>query len=708
MSRTPLILQHDAAECGAACLAMVLGHHGSHAPLDELRVRCGVSRNGSRASAIVAAAATYKLIGKGFRCEVAGLGKLPMPCVLFWNFNHFVVLDGFDRDGRARIIDPGLGERVVSADEMDRSFTGVVLTFEPGPGYVPTGSRPGLWTMLRDRLNGTEKASRLLLAFSLLTAIPMILMPAVSRVFVDEVLLRSQWRWINAIIVAAAATACFQMASIAFRRRLIVAIEAWTITAGEARFLNHMLSLPLSFFSQRHTGELVDRMTAFTRFAETLTGPLADGFTGAVTALVMLAAALLVDPVTGLAVAVMSGIAFAGSWYSGRAIIARGAFARRAESLLAAATLEGVRLMEATRAAGRASDSFSRWSGHYARAAGERSSLVMAQTRLQAGPRALIALTGVAVLAIAGARAMDGAITIGQIAALQMIAGSLVKPLGDIVSAFLAAPDLKADIARVDDVFRHRADAAPRAAAHLPARGRLEFRDVTFGYARTEKPTIQNVSFVIEPGRRVAIAGRSGGGKSSIAKLAAGLYLPWSGEILIDGVPVASLAPAARTALVALVDQTIVLFEGTVRDNLSMFRPELSDTRAAAALRDVAMLPDIEARAGGLDSPVVEFGANFSGGQRQRLEIARAIANDPALLILDEATAALDPLVEAEIEANLRRRGMSSLVIAHRLSTIRDADEILVLDQGRVVESGRHHELMALDGLYRSLAGGGE
>jgi NHLM bacteriocin system ABC transporter peptidase/ATP-binding protein len=708
MGRTPLILQHDAAECGAACLAMVLGHHGSHVSLDELRVRCGVSRNGSRASAIIAAAATYKLAGKGFRCEVPDLAQLPMPCVLFWNFNHFVVLDGVERDGRARIMDPGLGERIVSAGEMDRSFTGVVLTFEPGQDYVPTGTRPSLWAMLRERLTGTEKASRLLLAFALLSAVPMILMPALSRVFVDEVLLRSQWRWINAIIAAAAATACFQMLSIAFRRRLVVAIEAWTITAGEARFLNHLFSLPLSFFSQRHTGELVDRMTAFTRFAQTLTGPLADGFTGAVTGLMMLAAALLVDPVTGLAVTVMSGIVFAGSWYSGRAIIARGAFVRRAESLLAAATLEGIRLMEVTRAAGRASDSFSRWSGHYARASAERSSLLMAQTRLQIGPRALIALTGVVVLAIAGARAMDGAITIGQIAALQMIAGALMKPLGDIVSAFLAAPDLKADIARVNDVFHHGTEAVPRAAANLPARGRLEFRDVTFGYARTEKPTVHNVSFVIEPGRRTAIAGHSGGGKSSIAKLAAGLYLPWSGEVLLDGVPVSSLAPADRTALVALVDQTIVLFEGTVRDNLAMFRPELSDARAAAALRDVAMLPDIEARPRGLDARVVEFGANFSGGQRQRLEIARAIANDPALLILDEATAALDPVVEAEIEANLRRRGISSLVIAHRLSTIRDADDILVLDQGHVVEFGRHHDLIALNGLYRSLAGGGE
>jgi ABC-type bacteriocin/lantibiotic exporter with double-glycine peptidase domain len=300
---------------------------------------------------------------------------------------------------------------------------------------------------------------------------------------------------------------------------------------------------------------------------------------------------------------------------------------------------------------------------------------------------------------------MHGEVGIGQIVALQMIGTSLLKPLGDLTTAFLAAPDIKADVARVDDVFRYGSEPVPRVAAPVRPAGRLEFRDVTFGYARTEKPIVRNVSFVVEPGRRVALAGRSGSGKSSLAKLAAGLYLPWTGEILIDGVPVASLAPAERAALVSHVDQTIVLFGGTVRENLALFRLELSDADATQALRDVAMLPAIEARAGGLDAVVTEFGANFSGGQRQRLEIARAIAGDPAVLVLDEATAALDPIVEAEIEANLRRRGVTSLVIAHRLSTIRDADEILVLDEGEVVERGRHGALLALGGHYRALAG---
>ena len=450
---------------------------------------------------------------------------------------------------------------------------------------------------------------------------------------------------------------------------------------------------------------MVDRLSAFTRFAVTLTGPLADGVAGAVTGVILLLAAVVVDPFTGLAMAAMASVAFVTSWFAGRAIIARGELARRAESLLAAATLEGIRLLEEARATGRAADAFSRWSGHHARAAAQRSSLIGAQLWLLVAPRAAIGLMGVTVIAIAGWRTMHGEIGVGQIVALQMIGIGLLKPLGDLTTVCLAAPDIKADVSRVDDVFRYRSEPTPRVASPTRPVGRLEFRDVTFGYARTEKPIVRNVSFVVEPGRRVALAGRSGSGKSSLAKLAAGLYSPWEGEVLIDGVPVIGLAPAERAVLLGHVDQTIVLFGGTVRENLALFRNELSDARATQALRDVAMLPVIEARAGGLDAVVAEFGTNFSGGQRQRLEIARALAGDPAVLVLDEATAALDPIVEAEIEANLRRRGTTSLVIAHRLSTIRDADEILVLDQREVVERGRHSALLELAGHYRALAG---
>ncbi|HUB15114.1 MAG TPA: cysteine peptidase family C39 domain-containing protein [Acetobacteraceae bacterium] len=706
MPRVPLVLQHDAAECGAACLAMILGFHGTHAPLDELRMRCGVSRNGSRASSIIAAAKTYGLSGRGLRCEPEALCELPRPCILFWNFNHFVVLDRFDRQRRAHLLDPALGRRTAEPAEIDKAFTGVCLSFTPDRQFVATGSRPGLWSMLRERLVGTGHAFRLLTAFAVMAALPVMLMPSLSRIFVDDVLLRTQWRWLNALVAITVATATFQMISIAFRRKLLVAVESWTITSGEARFLAHLLSLPLSFFSQRHTGELIDRLGAFTRFANTLAGPLADGISGAITATMLLLAALIVDPLTGLTIFVFAAIAFAAAWSAGRMITARTAFARRAESMLASATLEGVRLIDAARAAGRSADAFANWSGHHARAASQRTATLGAQLRLQTAPRVATGLLSVGVIAVAGWRAMDGVIGIGQIVALQMLAGALVKPLGDLTTVFLAAPDIKADVARVDDVFRYGTDALPRRPSSARPVGRLEFRDVTFGYARAEPPIVRNVSFIVEPGRRVALAGRSGSGKSSLAKLAAGLYVPWSGEVTIDGVPVASLSPVERAALIGYVDQSIVLFEGSVRENLALFRPEMTHLRATQALRDVAMLAEIEARPGGLDAQVSEFGGNFSGGQRQRLEIARALAGAPLALVLDEATSALDPLVEAEIEANLRRRGTTSLLIAHRLSTIRDADEILVLDHGEVVERGRHAALLALHGHYHALASG--
>jgi NHLM bacteriocin system ABC transporter peptidase/ATP-binding protein len=702
--RTPLVLQQEAAECGAACLAMVLAYHGAWVPLDELRVRCNVSRNGSKASSIIAAAATFGLIGRGFRHETETLRTVKLPCVLFWNFNHFVVLDGFDRSGRAKLLDPGTGTRTVTAEEFDKSFTGVCLTFEPGPNFTRHGTRPRLLPILRAQLIGVEKSFVLLIGFAALGAVPLVVSPVLVRIFVDDVLLRGQLRWVAPLTVAAVVTTLFLLTAMAFRRRLLVAIETWIGTAGEGRFIARLFSLPLGFFAQRHTGDLVDRLGAFNRFAKVLTGPFAEGLSGAIVATMLLFAAIVIDPLCGLAVAAMAGLTVAGAVLAGRAIIARSDLLRRSESLLASATLEGLRLMDSMRAAGRLMDAFSRWSGAQARASQQLAELETIQTRLRAVPQVAVGLMSVAVLAVGGWQAMRGAIGIGQIVALQMIATASLRPLNSIVLGMLSGPEIRADVARVDDVFRHPVEPAPKLPAPTAPKGRLEFRHVTFGYIRTEPPVVDDVSFVVEPGRRVAFAGSSGSGKSSMAKLASGLFTPWSGEILLDGVPVNGLAPAERAALIGYVDQAVVLFEGTVHENLSLFRPNLPDSRATQVLREVAMLTDIEARPGRLEAMVAEYGANFSGGQCQRLEIARAMAANPVVLVLDEATSALDPLVEQEIEANLRRLGITSLVVAHRLSTIRDADEILVMDKGKVIERGRHNELIALGQHYLALA----
>jgi NHLM bacteriocin system ABC transporter peptidase/ATP-binding protein len=703
-NRTPVVLQQEAAECGAACLAMVLAYHGAWVPLDELRVRCNVSRNGSKASSIITAAATYDLLGRGFRHEPETLRTVQFPCILFWNFNHFVVLDGFNRSGQAKLLDPASGARTVSVKELDAAFTGVCLTFEPGPEFMRRGTKPRLLPILRTQLAGVEQSFLMLIGFAALGAAPLVVGPALVRVFVDNVLLRGQSRWVPILTIAAVTTTLFLLAAMFFRRRLLVSIETWISTAGEGRFIARLFSLPLGFFAQRHTGDLVDRLGAFNRFAKVLTGPLADGLSGAIVAAVLLAASVVIDPLCGLAVIVMAASTVTCALLAGRAIIARSELLRRSESLLASATLEGLRLMDSMRAAGRLMDAFSRWSGAQARATRQRAELETSQTRLRAVPQFAVGLMSVAVLAVGGWQAMRGAIGIGQIVALQMITAALQRPLNSVVAATLAGPEIRADVARVDDVFRHPFQAEPRLPAPAAPKGRLEFSHVTFGYARSEPPVVNDVSFVIEPGRRIALAGSSGSGKSSLAKLACGLFTPWSGEILIDGVPVGSLAPTERAALIGYVDQSVVLFEGTVSENLSLFRPTLADQRATQVLREVAMLTDIEARPGRLEAAVSEYGTNFSGGQCQRLEIARAIAADPVVLVLDEATSALDPLVEQEIEANLRRLGITSLVVAHRLSTIRDADEILVMERGQVIERGRHAELIALGQHYLSLA----
>ncbi|WP_159996474.1 cysteine peptidase family C39 domain-containing protein [Roseomonas sp. 18066] len=705
MKRAPLILQQEAAECGAACLAMVLAAHRCFVPLDELRIRCGVSRNGSRASALLAAAAALGLEGRGLKREVAQLGALPLPAILFWNFNHFVVLEALLPGGGARLLDPAQGRVTVDADALDRAFTGICLSFTPGPEFRRRGAPASARRLLLGPTAGLGRQLPLLALLAGLAALPLALTPALGQVFIDEVLLRGQERWLAPLLLALAGMTLFRALATLLQRRALVAAEAWMASAGEARFLARLLDLPLAFFAQRHTGELTDRLGVFPRLAAHLAGPGAEALSAVLLVPMLLALAVLIDPLAGAAMALLALLMLGAGLLAARRLVEPATRLRRAEGLLAGATLEGFFLADSLRAAGRAGDGFARWSGHQAQAATERGKLARGRALWNLAPATAGGLLLVAVLAIGGWQVMAGRASLGQVVALQMLAATLLRPLGEILRAAGALAALLPDAARVDEVFRQERPVEPPLPPG-PAAGRLEFRAVRFGHSPVEPPILDDVSFVLEPGQRLAVVGGSGSGKSTLGRLAAGLHAPWSGEVLLDGVPVHRLPAAARARLLAHVDQSVLLFAGTVRENLAMFRPEgIGDAEALAALRDAALLEELEARPGLLEAPVAEFGRNFSGGQRQRLELARALAGDPALLVLDEATAALDPPAEARIERCLRRRGIATLAIAHRLSTVRDADEILVLEKGRVVERGRHAALLAAGGAYAGLLG---
>ena len=708
--RTPTILQLEAVECGAAALAMVLAYHGRHVPLEVLRIECGVSRDGSKASGIARAARGYGMTARGFRKETHELATLPMPAIVFWNFNHFVVLEGF-HGGRAWLNDPARGRRSVDAQEFDQAFTGVVITLEPGPDFKPGGHPPSVVRSLRQYLGGLGTPIAITVFLGLVLVIPGLVLPWLVGRFVDEVLV--------ARLDGVALPLLMGLLVAALARAVLLWIQArlLTDTFGDAaqlasfRFFRKALSLPMEFYSQRSPGEIAARVDLNERVAETVSTQIAGLVLDALTASFFFILMIRMEP--GLATLVLAFVLL--EMVAWRALAARSAEISQSLSVqggkLAGVGTGGLANIESIKAGGQESALYLKWLGLQVQfvntlAQAQRATLALSQV-----PGLVAVAANLAVLGIGSLRILQGEFTVGNLVAFQVLLAGFTSPVQELFSATQKVQTLRGDLSRLDDVLNYASEPGVRTDAHAapaPAAPQaLEFRGVSFGYNRGEPPLLDDFSLVVEPGKRIALVGPSGSGKSTAARLAAGLFHPWSGEILLGGRPLAQWPRDELAATVAFVDQDVVLFEGTIRDNLALWDPSVGDAAIRSALRDAAIEDEIAAREGGLGGRLEEGARNLSGGQRQRLEIARALARSPALLILDEATSALDPASEALVEANVRRRGLTCLVIAHRLSTVRDADEILVLERGLVVERGTHAELAAIpEGRYAALVAG--
>jgi len=706
--RTPTILQMEAVECGAAALAIVLAHHGRWVPLEELRIACGVSRDGSKASNVVKAARNYGLVAKGFKKEPGDLRRLAPPMIVHWNFNHFLVVDGF-RGGRVHLNDPGSGPRTVTEEELDQAFTGVVLTFERGPDFRPGGEPPRLLSALGRRLGGSRAALFFALLTGLALVVPGLVVPVFSKVFIDRVLLESRTDWMGPLLLAMGIAALLLGALTWLQRAYLLRLETRMALASSARFLWHVLRLPAEFFAQRFAGDVSSRVGINDRVAGLLSRELATNALAAATIVFFAALMFLYDPVlTLVGIAVVSGNVVALRYVARKRVDGNRRLLQDQGKMLGTA-IGGLQTIETLKATGGESDLFARWSGYQAKVVNARQDLERYTQMLDAVPPLLAAINAALILGIGGARVIQGALSLGGLVAFQVLMASFVAPVTQLVSLGGKLQTVEGDMNRLDDVLRYPAAWAGAGARRPPAdgrvklAGRLDVAGLSFGYSRLEPPLIQDFHLALAPGARAALVGGSGSGKSTLAKLVTGLYRPWEGEILFDGRPREALPAAVVLASVASVDQSVFLFEGTVRDNLTLWDATIPLPEVVAAAKDACIHDDIAARPGGYESPVAEGGANWSGGQRQRLEIARALVGRPSLFVLDEATSALDPETERAIDQNLRRRGCTCLIIAHRLSTIRDADEILVLSRGRVVERGTHDALKDAGGTYAQL-----
>jgi len=711
---TPTVLQMEAVECGAASLAMVLGYHGRWVPLEELRLRCGVTRDGSKAGNVLRAARQYGLTARGFKKEPGELRAMPLPAVVFWNFNHFLVLEGFAR-GKVHVNDPAAGRRVVSEAEFDQAFTGVVLTFEPGEGFAPGGQRPSTFDALARRFDGLGGPVAYLVALGMLLVVPGLVIPVFSSVFIDKVLLGGLDSWLRPLLLGMLLTAVLRMLLTWLQGQYLLRIRTRIALTRSAQFFWHVLRLPVEFYTQRAPGEIGARVAINDRIASLLSGELA-GAALALLQTVFFAALMLAYDLTLTLVSVA---------IAGLNLVVMRVVGRRTEDAhqvlamdagrLSGVALNGLTALETLKSSGAEDAFFARWAGHQAKYVNAAQAVARVGWVFGAIPGLLGAINAGLLIGIGGMRVMEGAMTIGMLVAFQSLSASFNAPVQALASLARRLLEVRGDMMRVDDVLQYPLDPMTRLADVAAAdgsspvarlEGAVELSQVEFGYSRGEPALLQAFDLQLRPGERAAVVGPSGCGKSTLAKLLLGLYAPWSGSIRFDGRPREDFGRLAFANSVALVDQDILLFEGTVRDNLTLWDGSVSEQDMVQAARDACIHDVIMARPGGYDAPVTEGGGNFSGGQRQRIEIARALVGNPRLLVLDEATSALDAETELAIDHNLRRRGCTCVVIAHRLSTIRDADEIVVLERGRVVERGRHDGLMQRDdGFYRRLVG---
>ncbi|MBD2679333.1 MULTISPECIES: NHLP family bacteriocin export ABC transporter peptidase/permease/ATPase subunit [Nostoc] len=720
--KTPTLLQMEAVECGAAALGIILGYYDRIVPLPQLRRDCGVSRDGSKASNMVKAAKNYGLEAKGFKKELKHLWELRPPYIVFWNFNHFLVVEGWNKQ-RVYLNDPATGPRHVSLQEFDEGYTGVVLVMEPGAKFTKGGSKPSMILSLWSRLQGAGDALIYSIVAGFLLTVVGLVVPVFTQVFVDDILVQGRQLWLRPLLLAMAIAAILQGSLTLLRLRYLRRLKIKLAVGMSSRFLWYILRLPVSFYAQRFAGEISNRTTLNDQVADVLAGKLATTIID--TLMVVFYALVMMQydwVLTLIAVSFAAVNVLTLQWISRQRIDANQRLIQE-YGKAAGASIAALQSIETLKASGLESDFFSRWSGYYTKALNSQQELGVTNQTFSVLPALLSALSSMLLLVVGGLRVMDGHLSIGMLIAFQGLMLGFQQPVNNLVNFGTTLQELEGNLIRLDDVLDNSLGEAeeqgsrgageqiensspvPLCTSALLAKlqGYVELRNITFGYSRLELPLIENFNLSIKPGQRIALVGGSGSGKSTIAKLVSGLYQPWTGEVCFDGQPRKEIPQQLLTNSVAMVEQEILLFGGTVRDNLTLWDTTIPDKNLMRACQDAAIADVILSMSGGLDAQLIEGAANLSGGQRQRLEIARALVNNPSILVMDEATSALDAETEQIIDQNLRRRGCTCIIVAHRLSTIRDCDRIIVLERGKVIQQGTHQELWQMEGVYSRL-----
>ena len=707
VTKVPVVMQMEALECGAASLTMIMHYYKNWIPLEQARVDCGVSMDGASAKNIMVAARNYGMKANAWRVEPEDLAdEGPFPCIIHWGFNHFVVLCGF-KGKKAVLNDPARGRVTVEWEEFDREFTGVCLFFEPGEDFKPAGKPKSVLSYAKERLRGSGTAVAFVILTATISSLLGVIQPAFSRTFLDRLLSGTNVEWLTPFILLFLLFTLVTVVVSWISAVYSLKIQGKMASYGSSSYLWKVLRLPMQFFSQRMAADIADRQSTNASIANTLIqifAPLAIQCMSMVFYLVVMIrynAVLALIGVGAIALnAVLSTVITAK-----RVNITR--VQQRDAAKLSSATMSGINMIETIKSSGAENGFFGRWAGYQASVNTQSVSYDRLNLILGSLPSAITAIANIAVLGLGVLLVIRGKFTEGMVMAFQGFLSSFMTPATDLISAGQSIQEMTTQMERVDDVMSYPEDPAfaPREkkGEYQKLTGAIELKNVTFGYNRLGKPLIQDFSMTVKPGQKIAFVGRTGCGKSTLAKLISGLYHPWSGSVTFDGVPLEEIDRNVFTGSVSVIDQDITLFEDTVSQNIKMWDDSIEDFEVTLAARDAGIYDDIVTREGGFSHKLLDGGRDLSGGQRQRLEIARALSQDPTICIMDEATSALDASTEFDVIKSINARGITCIIIAHRLSTIRDCDEIIVLDKGKIVERGTHDELFALGGVYANL-----
>jgi len=701
----------EAVECGAAALGIILGYYKKYVPLEELRQACGVSRDGSTAKNVLKAAKEQGLKGRGFKKSIDQLNDITKPCILFWNFNHFLVFEGIKGE-KVYLNDPAMGPRIITFEELDECFTGVVLTFEPDETFEKGGTKPDLLTPLLKHIKGNESA----LMYAIIAGLSLVplglAIPIFSQLFIDKYLVSGLKDWLKPLLLGMAITAVLRASLSYLKDHYLLRLTTKLSISMSSKFFWHVLRLPYHFFTQRYAGDISSRVGLNNQVASLMSGQLTSSVIDVV--LAVFYGALLVAYDLGMTLIGASSIVI--NFWVLRYVARRRVDGTRRilqdQGKLMGAFMGGLQQIQTLKATGGELDMFQRISGYQAKVINGKQDLAQKTFYVDLVPAVMGGLVNNFVLILGAYRVMQGDLTMGMLVAFQTLMTSFTGPVTNLVGLASQLQTMQGNLNRLDDVLSNHVDPSIMVNQEHEGTGdvninrlsgMLNVQDVSFGYSPLEPPLISDFSCSLEPGGRIALVGGSGSGKSTLARLICGLFEPWNGEIHFDGKPRKDYQREILSNSIAFVDQEIVLFEGTIRDNLTMWDHTIPDQQVISAAKDALIHDDIISRPKGYDSMLEENGKNFSGGQRQRLEIARALVNNPKFIVLDEATSALDPVSEELVDQNLRRRGCTCIIVAHRLSTIRDCDEIVFLHQGKVVQRGNHDKLINEDGFYKNI-----